>query len=97
MVFFIWKLDVIVFNSGNVLFMDILIELVVEGNIFGFSDRGGVDNIKKCKIIIFKDNLIIVSKKFDYWEFNIKMIIEEIEDELDFMSYESMGNIIKVV
>ena len=96
-VLFTWKPDAIASNSGNALSMDTSIELVAEGNTFGFSDRGGVDNIKKCKTITLKDNLITASKKFDYREFNTKMTIEEIEDESDFMSYESTGNITKAV
>ena len=96
-VLFTWKPDAIASNSGNALSMDTSIELVAEGNIFGFSDRGGVDNIKKCQTITLKDNLITASKKFDYREFNTKMTIEEIEDESDFMSYESTGNITKAI
>jgi len=96
-VLFTWKPDAIASNSGNALSMDTAIELIAEGNTFGFSDRGGVDNIKKCQTITLKDNLITASKKFDYREFNTKMTIEEIEDESDFMSYESTGNITKAI
>ena len=92
-VLFTWKPDAIASNSGNALSMDTSIELYAEGNAFGFSDRGGVDNIKQCKTITLKDNLITASKQFDYREFNTKMTIEEIEDESDYMSYESTGNI----
>ncbi len=96
-VLFTWKPDAIASHSGNALMLDAEIELIAAGNVFGFSDRGGIDNIKKCKTITLKDNLIVANKKFDYREWNTKMRIDEIEDESDLMSYESTGNISQLI
>ena len=92
-VLFTWLPSAIASNSGNAMTMDTDIELVAAQNVLGFSDRGGVDNIRKCQTITLKDNLITGNKKFDYREWNTKMLIEEIEDESDFISYESTGNL----
>ncbi|MEM7374109.1 MAG: hypothetical protein AAF587_36285 [Bacteroidota bacterium] len=92
-ILFCWKHDPVATYGGNCLKVDTDIQLLAENNVFGFGDFGGIDNIKKCKSITLKDNLLTGHRKYDYREWNTKMNIEEIEDESDLLSFETIGNV----
>lgn len=94
-ILFTWRHDEMASSySGNGLKMDAEIrKLYVANNVFGFGDEGGVDNIKKCKGLILKDNLFTGNHNYDYREFNTKMRITDIEDDSDILTEESTGNI----
>jgi hypothetical protein len=91
-VLFSWKHDPIATYGGNGLKMDQEIKLTASGNVFAFSDYGGVDNIKVAKKITLKDNLFTGNRLYDYREFNTSVKVSEFEDEADQLEA-STGNV----
>ena len=94
-VLFTWRHDELAQSySGNGLKFDTEIsKLYVANNVFGFGDEGGVDNIKKCKALVLKDNLFTGNHNYDYREWNTKMKITDIEDDSDILDEKTSGNI----
>jgi hypothetical protein len=92
-ILFCWKHDAIATYGGNCLKMDNDITLSAEGNVLGFGDYGAVDNIKQCKSISLKNNLVLGNRLYDYREFNTSMKIDEIEDEANYIIAGSTGNV----
>lgn len=95
-VLFSWKFDAIASYGGNGLAMDRFVEMHAENNVFGFGDFGGVDNEKRCEKITLINNLFTGNKKFDYRE-SVSMALEDMEDESDYLSYESVDNVRETV
>lgn len=91
-VLFSWKHDAVASYGGAGLAMDRDVQVFAANNVFGFGDFGGVDNAKLCRQITLKDNLLTGNKKYDYME-GVPMAIEDVEDESDYISYESVGNV----
>lgn len=94
---FQWKHDAIASYGGNGIKMDQGIHLKATNNVFGFSDYGGVDNIKGAKKLVLANNLFFGNRLYDYREKNNGMRIDVLEDESDALGEESKGNISKKV
>ena len=94
-ILFTWRHDELASSySGNGIKFDTEIsKLYIANNVIGFGDEGGVDNIKKCKALVLKDNLFTGNHNYDYREWNTKMKITEVEDDSDILTGESTGNI----
>lgn len=97
-ILFTWRYDELAQNySGNALKMDTEVQLMAQGNVFGFSDVGGIDNIKKAKNIILIDNLFTANREYDYKEWNTKMKVSSIEDEAEQIDPVSKGNMSEII
>ncbi len=96
-VLFCWKHDAIATYGGNGLKLDTDVKIDAENNVFGFGDYGGIDNIKLCKSVTLKNNLVLGNRQYDYREYNTAMKIDQIEDEADQIQPTSTGNISKMV
>ncbi len=66
--------------------------MLAENNVFGFSDFGGVNNIKQCKTVTLKNNLFVGHKKYDYQEFGTGLKLDELEDYANYITRESGNN-----
>lgn len=95
-VLFSWKHDAIATFGGNALKLDTDLTLVATGNVFGFGDYGGVDNIKLAKGITLKDNLLTGNRLYDYREGNTAIKVENLEDSADLLK-DSTGNVSQTV
>lgn len=91
-ILFAWKYDPIASYGGNSLMFDNSLTLVAENNVFGFSDFGGVNNIKQCKTVTLKNNLFVGHKKYDYQEFSTGLKLDEMEDYANYVTKESGNN-----
>lgn len=91
-VLFTWKYDPIASHGGNSLMFDNSLTLVAEDNVFGFSDYGGVNNVKQCKTVTLRNNLFVGHKKYDYQEFGTGLKLDELEDYANYITRESGGN-----
>jgi hypothetical protein len=91
-ILFTWKYDPIASHGGNSLMFDNSLTLVAEDNVFGFSDFGGVNNIKQCKTVTLRNNLFVGHKAYDYQEFGTGLKLDELEDYANFITRESGGN-----
>ena len=58
--------------------MDTDVKIDAENNVFGFGDYGGIDNIKLCKSVTLKSNLVLGNRLYDYREYNTAMKIDQI-------------------
>ncbi len=96
-ILFTWKYDPIASHGGNSLMFDESLVLVAENNVFGFSDFGGVNNVKQCKKVTLKNNLFVGHKTYDYQEFGTGMNLTDLEDYANFISKESGGNYSKEI
>ena len=94
-ILFTWRHDELAQSySGNGIKFDTEIsKLYIANNVIGFGDEGGVDNIKKCKTLVLKDNLFTGNHNYDYREWNTKMKITDIEDDSDILDEKTSGNI----
>ncbi len=94
-ILFTWRHDELAQSySGNGIKFDTKIsKLYIANNVIGFGDEGGVDNIKKCKSLVLKDNLFTGNHNYDYREWNTQMKITDVEDDSDILTGESTGNI----
>lgn len=92
-VLFTWKYDAYGTINGNAFLMDADTVVAASGNVFGFSDMAGVNNIKKCKTLTLKNNLLVGNLQCDYLEFNTKLDVGKIEDDAAVLSRESSGNV----
>ena len=91
-ILFTWKYDAIGSFGGNSIMFDNALTLVAENNVFGFSDFGGVNNVKQCKTVTLKNNLFVGHKKYDYQEFGTGLKLDELEDYANFITRESGNN-----
>jgi hypothetical protein len=91
-ILFTWKYDAIASFGGNSLMFDNALTLVAENNVFGFSDFGGVNNVKQCKTVTLKNNLFVGHKKYDYQEFGTGLKLDEMEDYANFITKQSTNN-----
>ena len=91
-ILFSWKYDAIASFGGNSLMFDNSLTLTAENNVFGFSDFGGVNNIKQCKTVTLKNNLFVGHKKYDYQEFATGLKLDELEDYANYITRESGNN-----
>ena len=94
-ILFTWRYDELAqsFSGNGIKFDTEISKLYIANNVIGFGDEGGVDNIKKCKGLILKDNLFTGNHNYDYREWNTKMRISDIEDDSDILTGETSGNI----
>ncbi|MFM9947743.1 MAG: right-handed parallel beta-helix repeat-containing protein [Saprospiraceae bacterium] len=91
-ILFSWKHDAIASFGGNSIMFDNSLTLVAENNVFGFSDFGGVNNVKQCKTVTLKNNLFVGHKKYDYQEFGTGLKLDELEDYANYVTRESGNN-----
>jgi len=91
-ILFSWKHDAIASFGGNSIMFDNSLTLVAENNVFGFSDFGGVNNVKQCKTVTLKNNLFVGHKKYDYQEFGTGLKLDELEDYANYITRESGNN-----
>lgn len=91
-ILFSWKHDAVASFGGNSIMCDNTLTLVAENNIFGFSDFGGVNNVKQCKSVTLKNNLFVGHKKYDYQEFATGLKLDELEDYANYITKESRDN-----
>lgn len=91
-ILFTWKYDAIGSFGGNSIMFDNALTLVAENNVFGFSDYGGVNNIKQCKTVTLKNNLFVGHKKYDYQEYATGLKLDEMEDYANYITRESGNN-----
>ncbi|MBK8843846.1 MAG: hypothetical protein IPO33_13920 [Saprospiraceae bacterium] len=91
-ILFSWKHDAVASFGGNSIMFDNSLTLLAENNVFGFSDYGGVNNIKQCKSVTLKNNLLVGHKKYDYQEFATGLKLDELEDYANYITRESSGN-----
>jgi len=91
-ILFSWKHDAIASFGGNSLMFDNALSLTAENNVFGFSDFGGVNNIKQCKTVTLKNNLFVGHKKYDYQEFATGLKLDELEGYANYITRESGSN-----
>jgi hypothetical protein len=96
-ILFSWKHDAVASFGGNSLMFDNALTLVAENNVFGFSDFGGVNNIKQCKTVTLKNNLFVGHKKYDYQEFGTGLKLDEMEDYANYITKESGNNYSKEI
>ncbi|MBK9257882.1 MAG: right-handed parallel beta-helix repeat-containing protein [Saprospiraceae bacterium] len=96
-ILFTWKYDAIASHGGNSLMFDNSLTMVVENNVFGFSDYGGVNNIKQCKTVTLKNNLFVGHKKYDYQEYGTGLKLDEMEDYANYITRESDNNYSKEI
>lgn len=92
-VLFSWKHDAIATYGGNAIKVDTDIVLQANNNVLGFSDYGGVDNIKKSANMLIKENLFFANKLYDYREFNTEMRVDVLEDEAELLHADSTDNL----
>lgn len=55
------------------------------GNVFGFNDNFGLDNMKRSKTMLFNNNNVFANLAADYIEFDTKMSLGDIEDESELL------------
>lgn len=91
-ILFSWKHDAVASFGGNSIMFDNALSLVAENNVFGFSDFGGVNNVKQCKTVTLKNNLFVGHKKYDYQEFGTGLKLDELEDYANYITRESGNN-----
>lgn len=91
-ILFTWKYDAIASHGGNSIMFDNSLTLLAENNVFGFSDYGGVNNIKQCKTVTLKNNLFVGHKKYDYQEYGTGLKLDELEDYANYVTPESSNN-----
>jgi len=91
-ILFSWKHDAVASFGGNSIMFDNSLILEAENNVFGFSDYGGVNNIKQCKTVTLKNNLFVGHKKYDYQEYATGLKLDEMEDYANFITKESGNN-----
>ncbi len=92
-VVFSWKHDAIATYGGNALKLDEDLTATITDNVFAFGDYGGVDNIKRARDLVLKNNLFTGNRLYDYREFNTQIQVSELEDEADLLSKDSAGNV----
>ena len=86
-------------HTGNGIMVDAELHATINGNVFGFSDIGGVNNIKGSKDMLMAENLFTGNRDRDYCEKNYNQIghtdmsISEVEDEAFLLDPESMDNV----
>lgn len=91
-ILFSWKHDAIASFGGNSLMFDNALSIVAENNVFGFSDYGGVNNVKQCKNVTLRNNLFVGHKQYDYQEFGTGLKLDELEDYANYVTRESANN-----
>jgi len=96
-ILFCWKHDEIATYGGNCIKMDTNLEIVIEDNVLGFGDFGGIDNIKQCKKLTVKGNLFVGNKKWDYKEYNTAMKLDDMDDYGQYLTPESTGNLTSLI
>ena len=63
----------------------------ITNSIFIFNDQFGVDNAKRAEGVVLTDNLIAANGKADYLEFDLRIDLDDIEDESEFLD-DASGN-----
>ncbi len=96
-VLFSWKHDPFATYGGNGIQVDSDTVLSITGNVFAFSDIYGMNNAKKSKKVRMADNLFTGNLLADYLEFDTKISVESLEDEAEYLSDDSSGNITKKI
>jgi len=83
-ILFNWKHDAIASYGGNSLMLDTSVNLTANGNIFGFGDFGGVNNIKMCKNLVLNNNNFFGHKKYDFYDTS-GMNVSDMIDYADYL------------
>ncbi len=87
---FNWKHDPIASYGGDALALDQFLTATIKNNVFGFSDRSGVNN-KGSKITLI-NNLFTGNRKYDYAENTFGMSYKDMLDESRLINPGSEGN-----
>lgn len=96
-ILFTWKHDPIAQSfSGNVMDFDASVRATVRNNVFAFADRHIIYNPRSTTLLL-QNNIMTASVDTEYLEFNTKIILDDIEDEPDFIHEDSEGNEAKEV
>jgi hypothetical protein len=70
-------------GSGMAVESDCLVQAT--GNVLGFNDYYGLDNMKRAKAMIFNGNLLFANIQADYIEFDTRIGLEAMEDEAELL------------
>jgi len=94
-VLFAWKIALLDEAVGNGLMTDNDLTAVVKGNVFGFCDLYGVNNIRVMKgtPLTVANNLFAGNHWNDYKEAKAAMKVDDIEDESQHLTDKSEGNV----
>jgi hypothetical protein len=71
--------------GGSGIILESATNVVITNSIFAMNDAYGVDNAKRAAAVEMIGNLIFANAVADYLEFDLKMGLDEIEDESDLM------------
>jgi len=94
-ILFSWKHDAIASYGGNSLMMDTSVNITANGNIFGFGDFGGVNNIKKCENLVLNNNNFFGHKKYDFFDIS-GMNVNDMVDYADYLK-SGEGNVSETI
>lgn len=92
-VLFCWKPGPIDDYSGCSLMVDDYTVVIAKHNVFAFNDIYGVDNIRKASRLDLIENIITANKKADYKDYNMEMLLDDIEDEANYLGEDSTDNV----
>ena len=70
---------------GAALKLESSTQVEATANVFACNDYYGVDNAKRSKDVILNENLFAGNLVADYLEFNMKMDVDDMEDEADLL------------
>ena len=77
--------------GGSGIILESETNVTITNSIFALNDNYGVDNAKRAADVVMTDNLIFGNATADYLEFDLKIDLEDIEDEADYM-YDAFDN-----
>ncbi len=92
-VLFCWKPGPIDEFAGSSLMTDDYTVVFARNNVFAFNDIFAVNNIRKATRLELIENLITANKKADYKDCNTEMLLDDIEDEAEYLGDETADNI----
>ncbi len=91
-VLFTWKHDPIAQSySGNAMDFDQSVRATVRNNVLAFADRHLIYNPRSTTILL-QNNVMTGNVDTAYLEFDTKIVLDELEDEPDFIHEDSEGN-----
>lgn len=93
-ILFTWRYDALDSTGGRALFID-KSPTIVRNNVLAFSDRTAIynNNGEKWQNLTLTDNIFSMSLVAHYEEFNMKIKLENLEDEAEKLASGSKGNV----
>lgn len=92
-VLFSWKPGPIDDFAGSSMRTDDYTVVWAKHNVFAFNDIYGVDNIAKASRLELVENLITANNSADYKDYNTEMLLDDIEDEAEYLGDETVDNV----